>query len=74
MILILSGVIRLEFLYFRLLSANCGEGSAWPMVGAGKAGEFEEKTAGFQQKAGRKSEEAARFLKMLARRVTPPPA
>ena len=56
MILILSGVLRLEFLYFRLLSANCGERSVWPMVGAGKAGEFEEKTAGFQQKAGRKSE------------------
>ena len=56
MILILSGVIRLEFLYFRLLSANCGEGSAWPMVEAGKAGEFEEKTAGFRQKNGRKSE------------------
>jgi len=26
------------------------------MVGAGKAGEFEEKTAGFRQKNGRKSE------------------
>lgn len=39
MILILPGVFRLEFLYFRLLSANCGEGSAWPVVGAGKAGE-----------------------------------
>ena len=56
MILILPGMLRSEFLYSRLLSACSGEGSAWPMVGAGKAGEFEEKTAGFQQKAGRKSE------------------
>ena len=56
MILILPGKLRSEFLYSRLLSACCGERSAWPMVGAGKAGEFEEKTAGFRQKNGRKSE------------------
>lgn len=50
MILILSGVIRLEFLYFRLLSANCGEGSAWLMVRAGKAGGGEEKNSGISAK------------------------
>ena len=74
MILILPGKLRSEFLYSRLLSANCGERSAWPMVGAGKAGEFEEKTAGFRQKNGRKSEETAHFQNVSARRVTPPPA
>ena len=52
MILILSGVLRLEFLNFRLLSANCGERSAWPMVGAGKAGRGEEKQRDFSEKTG----------------------
>ena len=52
MILILPGELRSEFLYSRLLSACCGEGSAGPMVGQEKPGSLKKKQRDFGKKTG----------------------
>lgn len=74
MILILPGMLRSEFLYFRLLSACSGEGLAGYRVRVEKNRRKAKENREFFSKNGEETRGNRAFLSVSARRVTALPA